>query len=107
MSDPTPVVTPKPRKPQRGTRKLCFVPDCPEPGQHCHHITYDRLLPKTKRLCRGHHQDITAVNINHAYKNHRRLSDAERWELWNGWLAGTVKPIYNKNVMRWISRWRR
>ncbi len=65
-----------------------------------HHVTYE---PEVIRdLCRRHHEDITIVNTNRAEQTRRKLTNAERWELWNGWLAGKIQPVRTPNALAWI-----
>lgn len=83
----------------------CVFPECPKKVEHRHHIVY---VPEViVGLCRGHHEDITIVNVNATEKTRRKLSNDQRWDLWRQWLAGAIQPIRTENALAWIAKWDR
>lgn len=82
--------------------KPCYFPACESDARHKHHITYEPEV--IFDLCVQHHKDITVVNINRAEKTHRKLSNSERWELWQAWLKGEVKPVLTANASNWVDQ---
>lgn len=78
----------------------CVKPGCREPGTELHHITYDP--PKTVRLCRKHHSEITAINGVESRKFHRlKLSERHRRFLYYRWLEGKRKPRQSHLTRAW------
>lgn len=35
----------------------------------------------------------------------RRLSNEERWALWEGFIAGAITRVHTENALRWLDRW--
>lgn len=83
----------------------CVYPKCPKESRHRHHIVYK---PKAVivGLCVEHHEDITICNTNATEKVRKKLSNERRWEIWQGWLAGEIKPVRTPNALAWIEQWK-
>lgn len=84
--------------------RACKYPDCREPGSHGHHLTYEPrvIFP----LCEQHHRDVTVINTNAAARTRRKLTNDQRWELWEAWLNGTLMPVYDANALRYLATWK-
>lgn len=81
----------------------CVFPKCPNKRDHKHHIIYDP--PMIVGLCYAHHEDITIVNTNEAFKKRRKLTSDERVEIWEAWLRGELVPEMTPWAAAWIGRW--
>lgn len=95
----------KPRK-QKVKRPLkCFVSTCFESlDLDPHHIVYWPCC--IVRLCRKHHKEITVCNINACEKTGRKLTNLQRWTVWEDWLAGRIVPEMTAMAERWLAGWK-
>lgn len=94
----------------------CEFPECTTPAAHLHHIVYDDP-EATANLCRKHHEDITIINgakaraaksgYNWRYRHYQKLTDYQRWTIWEGWLRGELKPKRTKKALEWLADWDR
>ena len=81
----------------------CCYPDCPNRGEHQHHITYHPEV--VKPLCRIHHEEITIINGQQARKYRRELSNKQRWWIWYQWTGGKLKPRRTRKAQEYIEEW--
>lgn len=81
----------------------CSFPECPNPGEHRHHITYEPEVVKS--LCRKHHEDITIINRAQAGRIRAPLSNKHRWWIWFGWLNGKLKPRRTNGAREYVAAW--
>lgn len=100
---------------------VCEFPDCKTPPVHMHHIVYDEYDEDGKEwtvpLCRKHHEDITIINgakaratrsgWNWRYQQYRKLTNWERWEIYDGWIMGRFKPKRTKKALAYLKNWDR
>lgn len=86
-------------------KKKCFVKSCEKISEHNHHVTYKP--PMLRPLCRIHHEDITIVNTNWAWRIKKKLSTEVRKMLWEKWLKGEIHPERTPEALAWISKWRK
>lgn len=84
----------------------CVFPKCDKPAEHRHHVVY-KPKPSLRGLCREHHEDITIINTNQAWKIHRKLSNSHRWIIWEKWLKGELTPQRTPEALAWIAKWRK